>query len=96
VDAEDAILREVGSWPGVTADAEGTIRYRGRELGRVADGAVELRVHPRLREMLVETGRASAHADPTRAVGGREGAVELFRLAYERARVAERVRAREP
>jgi hypothetical protein len=46
--------------------------------------------------MLVETGRASAHADPTRAVGGREGGVELFRLAYERARVAERVRAREP
>jgi hypothetical protein len=92
VDADDAIVDHVSSWPGVTAEAGGVLRYRGRELGCVGPDAVEVRFHPRLREMLVETGRAAAHDDPHLVVASRDDAVELFRLAYERARVAERVR----
>jgi hypothetical protein len=86
-----AILREVASWPGVT-EADGVLRYAGGELGRLRGDAVELSFHPRVRAMLLETGRAE------RAEGGRvrpadpDDAVELFRLAYVRARVAERVR----
>jgi hypothetical protein len=94
VEAADAILREVASWPGVTVEPGGELRYRGRELGRVGDGGVEVRFHPRLRAMLLETGRAVAHEDPARVAAGGDDAVELFRLAYERARVAERIRLR--
>jgi hypothetical protein len=93
MDGEDAIVRELATWAGVTAGPDGAIGYRGRELGRVYPDRVELRFHPRLREMLVETGRAAAHADGTLVVGDRGAAVELFRLAYERAQVAERVRS---
>jgi len=89
VDVGDEIAREVESWPGVThgphPDGGIELRYAGRSLGRVlADGAVEPVLHPRVRAMLVETGRLPA-AEPAEAV-------ELLRLAYERARVAERVR----
>jgi hypothetical protein len=94
VSVGEAILGEVAGWEGVTVEAGGRVGYRGGELGRVGPDSVEVRFHPRLRAMLVETGRAAAHADPDRVVAGHAEAVELFRLAYERARVAERVRRR--
>lgn len=92
-DAASAIEAEVGAWEGVTA-AGRELRYRGRLLGRLHADGVEVAFHPRLRAMLVETGRAEPHDDPrlVRFRGDPAEAVELFRLAYERARVAERVR----
>jgi hypothetical protein len=94
VSGGDAILGEVAGWEGVTVESGGRVGYGGGELGRVRADCVEVRFHPRLRAMLVETGRAAAHADPNRVVAGHAEAVELFRLAYERARVAERARRR--
>jgi hypothetical protein len=88
------VAAEVASWDGVTRDGI-ELRYGGRVLGRVhADGRVELRFHPRVRDMLVETGRAEPLGEPG-CVGLRDAAdaVELFRLAYERARVTQAVRA---
>jgi hypothetical protein len=86
----DALLREVSGWPGVSVEA-GVVRYAGRELGRVAGGGVELVFHPGVRAMLLETGRARAAADG-RVAPADDEPLALFRLAYERARVAERVR----
>jgi hypothetical protein len=93
------VVEEVTGWEGVSCRplAEGgtELSYRGRPLGRVrADGVVELCLHPRVRDMLVETGRAEPHADPGVAVfrGPAVEAVELLRLAWERARVAAAVR----
>ncbi len=107
MNAADAIVREVDSWEGVTQAPHHSggvvLRYHRRELGRVhGDECVELPFAPGLREMLVETGRAELH--PLLPGSGRVtfrlgepgdvgAAIELFRLAYERARVAERVRA---
>jgi hypothetical protein len=97
VTAGEAIVREAGSWPGVTHEPGASctiLRYGGREVGRVVgDARVELVLPPRVRDMLAETGRATAAGG--RAVyelGEQAEAVELLRLAYERARVAERVR----
>ena len=97
----DGVAAEVGAWEGVEAARIGGVvelRYDGRPLGRLLPGGVEVAFHPRLREMLVETGRAEPGADPGFVAlrveddADAEAAVELFRLAYERARVAERVR----
>jgi hypothetical protein len=89
VRAGESIVRTATSWSGVTQapHPEGGVelRYAGRPLGRVADdGAVEAVFHPRVRAMLIETGRLPA--------AGAEEGIELLRLAYERARVAQRVR----
>lgn len=105
--AADAIVREVDSWEGVTQAPHRSggvvLLYDRRELGRVhGDELVELPFAPGLRAMLVETGRADPHPllpDAGRVTvrldepGDADAAIELFRLAYERARVAERVRA---
>jgi hypothetical protein len=102
------IEREVTSWPGVTVHAR---RFGGREfrLGRRELGHLhgarraDLPFPPRIRDMLVETGRAEPHhvlpesgwvsrqirADDVDEV------VELFRLAYERAQVAANLRRRQ-
>jgi hypothetical protein len=96
--ARDEIVAAVSAWDGVAAltRADGTVelRYGGRELGRVLADGVVLRFHPRLRTMLVETGRAAPHGDDPARVALRvesdedaAEAVELFRLAHERARV---------
>ena len=82
---------EVASWDGVTV-AGGIVSLHGRELGRIDAGRAEVRLPPRIAAMLVETGRARG-ADPTHVwVDDPDEAVELFRLAYERAQVALRVR----
>jgi hypothetical protein len=75
VPAGDAILHELGPWEGVTVDPAARVHYRGRELGRVLDTEVEVRVHPRVRAMLVETGRAEAHACRDRVVAGHGEAI---------------------
>lgn len=105
--AGELILRAVGAWEGVTQAPHRfggvELRYGRRELGHVhGDALVDLPFQRRLRDMLVETGRAEPHhvlpdsgwvsfrlRDPEDAAE----AIELFRLAYERARVAESVRA---
>ena len=70
------------------------LSYGRSVFGRVhEDGRVELRFHPRVRDMLVETGRAEPRGGRG-WVGVRDAAdaLELFRLAYERARVTQAVR----
>lgn len=78
------------------------LRYGRRELGHThADGSVDLAFPRPVRDMLVETGRAEPHrvlpdsgwvTFHLRSEADAAEAVELFRLAYERARVAEQVR----
>ena len=95
------IEEEVGSWEGVTVHPHrfGGVEFRlgRRELGHIHTGGwADLPFTRRIREMLVETGRAEPHRF---GVAGWVSAelddetVELFRLGYERARVAQGVRA---
>jgi hypothetical protein len=107
VGAGEVIVREVGSWEGVTQAPHRfggvELRYGRRELGHVhGDALVDLPFQRRLRDMLVETGRAEPHhvlpesgwiSFRLRAPEDAGEAIELFRLSYERARVAESVRA---
>jgi len=93
------VVDEVAAWEGVSArplpGGGAEVRFDGRLLGRVlADGTSEIAFRSRVRAMLVETGRAEAHDDPrlVRHVGPAVEAVELFRLAWERARVERAVR----
>jgi hypothetical protein len=96
----------VTAWEGVVAHEHRfggrEFRLGRRELGHLhGDTVADLPFPVRIAEMLVETGRAAPH----RFAGGGwvtfrlrgaedvDTAVELFRLAYERARVAEARRA---
>ena len=92
---------EVTSWDGVTVHPHrfGGVEFRlgRRELGHIhREGWADLPFTSRIREMLVETGRAEPHRF---GVPGwvsaplDEETVELFRLSYERARVAQNARA---
>jgi hypothetical protein len=106
-DARERIEREVGSWDGVSAVPHrfGGVEFRlgGRELGHLhGDALADLPFPRRIAAMLVETGRAERHhvlpdsGWVTRHIRDEEdveAVVELFRLAYERARVAAAVRA---
>ena len=97
-DIRAQIEQEVGSWEGVTVHEHrfGGIEFRlgRRELGHLHETWADLPFTPRIRAMLLETGRAVPHR------AGVEGwvsvdleeAVELFRLSYERAQVAAAVR----
>ena len=101
------IVREVGSWEGVTTHDHrfgGTeFRLGRRELGHLHGARwADVRFHKRLRDMLVETGRAQPHhvlphtgwvSKHIRSDADAAEVVELFRLAWERARVRERVEA---
>ena len=101
------IEREVGSWEGVTVHPHrfGGVEFRlgRRELGHLhGDRLADLPFKRTIRDMLVETGRAQPHhvlpdsAWVSRPIRGEEDvdeAIELFRLSYERARVAQSVRA---
>jgi hypothetical protein len=96
------IEREVGSWAGVSVEPHrfGGVEFRlgRRELGHVhADGTADLPFHRGIHDMLIETGRAQPHrwlpesgwvSKPVRTETDAEDAIELFRLSYERARVA--------
>lgn len=92
-----AAVAEASAWPLVTALREGgatTLSAAGRPFATASPGGLELVLPPRVRDMLVTTGRALALAEPRRALAltGPDGTVDpaLLRLAYERARVAGR------
>ena len=98
---EASIERVAAAWAGVTASSiEGgaDLAYGSIDFGRIRAGVVEAALPPRVREMTIETGRAEPARDRRWAllrVGSEddvESAVELLRLAYERARIALAVR----
>jgi Family of unknown function (DUF5519) len=96
------IRREVGSWEGVTVHPHrfGGVEFRlgRRELGHLHDTWADLPFTRRIREMLVETGRAEPHRFGVQgwvSCDLDDEAVELFRLSYERALVAAKVASRE-
>jgi len=104
-DIRAQIEQEVGSWQGVTVHPHrfGGVEFRlgRRELGHIhTEGWADLPFTTRIRDMLVETGRATPHKFGIRgwvSADLDDETVELFRLGYERARVAEAVReTREP
>ena len=100
--ALDTIRSEVLSWDGVSARPHrfGGIefRYGNRELGHVhGDRFADLLFHRTIRDMLVETGRALPHhvlpdsGWVTKQIETDDDVtdvIELFRLSYERARLA--------
>lgn len=99
MNALDAIRQEVLSWPGVTEEPHRfggvEFRYGKRELGHVhGDYLADLPFPVRVRESLVAEGKAMAHhilpqsgwvSYPLRDAAAVPGALDLFRLAYERA-----------
>lgn len=105
--AAERIRAAVASWEGVSAHPHrfGGIELRlgRRELGHLhGDALAELPFTRRLRDMLVETGRATPHrvlsdsgwvSRPLVTDEDVDEAIELFRLSYERARVAAAVAA---
>ena len=100
-DIAERIEQEVGSWEGVTVHPHrfGGVEFRlgRRELGHIHTGGwADLPFTRRIRAMLVETGRAEPHRFGVEGWVSRDldqETVELFRLGYERARVAASVRA---
>jgi hypothetical protein len=104
--AAERIEREVGSWDGVTLHPHrfGGVEFRlgKRELGHLhGDRLADLPFRHVVRNMLVETGRAEPHhvlpdsgwvSKPIDSEEDVDEAIELFRLGYERARVAQAMR----
>jgi Luciferase len=100
--ASERIEVEVGGWEGVTVHPHRfggvELRLGRRELGHLhGDTLADLPFRRRIRDMLVETGRAEPHrilpdsgwvSKPIRSEEDVEASIELFRLGYERARVA--------
>jgi luciferase-like monooxygenase len=96
--AADRITREVSSWPGVTVEPHrfGGVEFRvgRRELGHLHGSRLADLPFPRsVREELVASGRAQTHhvlpesgwvCFPIRSADDVDGAIELFRLNYER------------
>ena len=98
-DIRESIEREVASWEGVTVHPHrfGGVEFRlgKRELGHLHETWADLPFTSRIREMLVETGRAEPHKFGVNGWVSRDfdgEVIELFRLSYERARVAQNVR----
>jgi hypothetical protein len=99
------IEREVGSWEGVSTRPHrfGGLEFRlgRRELGHLhGERWADLRFHRGIRDMLVETGRAQPHhvlpetgwvSKQIRTDEDVDEVIELFRLSYERALVAQRI-----
>ena len=100
------IRSEVTSWDGVSVHPHrfGGIEFRleGKPIGHLhGERWADLLFPRRIRDMLVETGRAEPHhvlpesgwvSKQIRDERDAAEAVELFRLAWERARVARAVR----
>ena len=98
-DIRESIEREVASWEGVSIHPHrfGGVEFRvgKRELGHLHATWADLPFTSRIREMLVQTGRAEPHKFGVNGWVSRDfdgEVIELFRLSYERARVAENVR----
>jgi hypothetical protein len=105
--AAERVTAAVGSWPGVEVGPHrfGGVEFRvgRRELGHLhGDRIADLPFPRRVRDELIAAGRARAHhvlpesgwvtvsiASPDEV----DGAIELFRLSYERARRARRTPA---
>ena len=97
--AHEIIRTEVLSWPGVTEEPHrfGGMEFRlgKRELGHLhGDYLADLPFPVRVREELVREGKAMPHhilpqsgwvSYPIRDAGAIPGALDLFRLAYQRA-----------
>ena len=96
----------VTAWDGVTAHEHRfggrEFRLGRRELGHLhGDRLADLPFPKRIAAMLIETGRAQPHrfaqggwvSFPIHSQEDVDAAVELFRLSYERARVAAARRA---
>jgi hypothetical protein len=106
-DIAERIEQEIGSWDGVSVHEHrfGGVEFRlgRRELGHLHGARwADLPFQKGIRDMLVDTGRAQPHhvlpqtgwvSKQIRTGDDVEDVIELFRLAYERALVAERVRA---
>lgn len=100
--ALETIRGEVLSWDGVSEQPHRfggvEFRYGKRELGHIhGDRFADLPFRRPIRDMLVETGRALPHhvmpdsgwvTKPIRSDDDVEETIELFRLSYERARLA--------
>ncbi len=94
----DEIEREVVGWPGVEARPHRfggeEFRVRGHEIGHLhGDRLADLPFPVRVRKELVEAGKARLHhvmpktgwvSYPIRGEDDVEGALDLFRLNYER------------
>jgi hypothetical protein len=105
-DIAGRIEREVASWDGVSVHPHrfGGVEFRldRRELGHLHGARwADLPFQKGIRNMLVETGRAQPlHVLPERGWVSKQFrsdadvdvVIELFRLSYERARVAQQVR----
>jgi hypothetical protein len=99
-DIRESIEREVASWEGVSVHPHrfGGVEFRvgKRELGHLHETWADLPFTSRIREMLVDTGRAEPHKFGVNGWVSRDfddEVIELFRLSYERALVAQNVRA---
>jgi hypothetical protein len=106
-DIAGRIEGEVGSWDGVSVHPHrfGGVEFRlgRRELGHLhGERWADLPFHKKLRDMLVETGRAEPHhvlpetgwvSKQIRADEDVDEVIALFRLSYERALVAQKRRA---
>jgi Family of unknown function (DUF5519) len=105
-DIATQIETEVASWEGVTTHEHrfGGVEFRlgRREIGHLHGNRwADLPFHKGIRDMLVETGRAQPHhvlphtgwvSKQIRDDADAAEVIELFRLSYERARVAQNVR----
>jgi hypothetical protein len=97
------LTAEILTWDGVSRHEHrfGGVEFRlgKRELGHVhPEGWADFPFTARIRDMLVETGRVTPHKFGvagwvSRDLNDLDEVVELFRLSYERAQVAEAVRA---
>jgi Family of unknown function (DUF5519) len=104
--AAERITAEVGSWPDVHVESHrfGGVEFLvgRRELGHLhGDHIADLPFPRRVRDELISSGRARPHhalpdsgwvTFPIDAEVDVERAIDLFRLAYERARKARRRR----
>jgi len=100
---QDQIREEVLSWPGVSEGDHrfGGVEFRlgKREIGHLhGDHLADLPFPVKIREELVREGKASPHhvlpntgwvSYPIRDESAVPGAIELFRMSYERAVVAQ-------
>jgi luciferase-like monooxygenase len=105
--ASQRIAAEVTSWPGVTSGPHrfGGVEFRlgRRELGHIhGDSLADLPFPKRVRDRLVETGRARPHhvmpdsgwvSVPMRSGADVENVLRLFRDAFERAQAQAERRA---
>ena len=96
--ARERITAEVAGWPGVERRPHrfGGVEFRvnGHEIGHLhGDSLADLPFPVRIRKELVEAGRARTHhvlpetgwvSYPIRGPGDVAGAVDLFRMSYER------------